>query len=227
MFKIKIVFVIFIICFISKNSQAQKYQSNFGITLHANVATPLSDSEFKDLFNTIIGGGVQFIYNIDYRWGLNTDINYDILIPKKSSESNVTTIRYLNSKQFSAYINTHLKINTNQANTNFFINTGFGINVLSPGDTVFEAGSPGSVSTVLSNSNYLQFGIKVGGVVKINLNKNLFLSCDVNFYNLFENTHVLKTRTLTYSNTESVTSEYVNIESKRYLRLSIGLGHNF
>lgn len=224
---------LFLILF-TGTASAQIFKPSIDLTLRGNYSFWLSDSGWKNAFESFPGFQVEAAVNLAANWGVYGTFTGDF-IPFNDKYVSIpgSTVTRTSTNQFAGYLGPKYYINIPGNNMlKFYIDAGAGLYSFKPGTfTITDPANPPKVTTISFNS-LSQFGLNAGAGLNLSLGSSMFANLMVKYHNILKKTGAVFTQTTSITQNGSTTSESVNlpaetVKARSYFQIGIGLGFNF
>jgi hypothetical protein len=227
----KILLITALLFFVTGNSFAQKLplglKPSIEIILKGSYSTPLSDDSFKNAYNSFPGGQLEIVGNITSAFGVYGNFSADFLSAKEPTAMiPEQTVKQENTYMLSGSIGPRFYFNLpGSILYRFYGDLGLGIYATRPGDRIITSMSPANVTTDRHNV-YTQTGFNVGAGINIGLGPIGTANLTLKYHNLFSKSgvQVVNTRTVEGVNPSVTAGANVDVPSRSYFSIAVGLG---
>lgn len=230
----KITYIFLLLILFAGSADAQMFKPSVDVIARGNYSFWLSDSGWKNAFESFPGFQVEAAVNLNSNWGVYGTFTGDF-IPFKDGRVVIpgSTVTRTSTNQFAGYIGPRYYINIPGNNMlRVYIDAGAGLYSFTPGTfTITEPVNPPKV-TKIGFSSLSQFGLNAGAGLNINLGPLMFANIMVKYHNILKKTGVVFTQTTTITQGSSTITESKNlpaetVHGRSYFQFGIGLGFSF
>jgi hypothetical protein len=230
----KIIYTFLLLSSFAGTLNAQTFKPSVNVIARGNYSFWLSDSGWKNAFESFPGFQIEAAVNLNSNWGIYGTFSGDF-IPFKEGRVVIpgSTVTRTSTNQFAGYVGPRYYINIPGNNLlRVYVDAGAGLYSFKPGTfTITEPLNPPKVTTIGFNS-LSQFGLNAGAGLNINLGPIMFANVMVKYHNILKKTGVVFTQTTTVMQGSSTTTESVNLPSetvhgRSYFQIGAGIGFTF